>query len=252
MGWLGFHALPHQILHFRPELRIALALHVAGCDDAIKPGKPFAPHRLFPVVEAVIAEYVGFGFVCGPNVLSAMDEPMRLIEIDGRGYIIGDYLVVLPELCDAIDLNGEHDGDVHAIQFPRQQYGGRRSPALPKEDDVGRSFLFAAEMSVMVGVEQVEDRAVGGLAMAIFENLNVRVFRSILLDAFGQQHGSMMWIGVTHKPADEADDNVGGAGLTDADDSAIGCAHKGGCHAQNEQRDKGTESGESKHARAPS
>ena len=62
---------------------------------------------------------------------------MRLIEVDRRGDIVGNDLVVLPGLGDAVHLHRQEHRDSRAIQFARQQYHGGSSPTVAEENDVG-------------------------------------------------------------------------------------------------------------------
>src|ERR1700686_1120624 len=106
-----------------------------------------------------------------------MYQSMRLIEIHGRSDVLGDDSVILPWLGHAIDLGGEQHRNPRTIQFSSQQHYSGGSPTVAKENDARpRLFLFA-ENAVLVQVEEIKNRLVGRLAAAVFEYLDVGIFR---------------------------------------------------------------------------
>jgi hypothetical protein len=62
----------------------------------------------------------------------------------------------------------------------------------------------------VVCIKQAKDRLVSRPAVAVFENLNVRIFGNRSLNALGELDRPVMRIVVAHEAANEADHNVGG------------------------------------------
>lgn len=111
-------------------MSVALALHVAGGEDAVPEGVFGAGGGIFPVVHEVIAEDFRLGGIGSGDAAAAVDNALGLIEVDGFNNIVGDDGVVLPEFGDAIDLDGELNGNAFASQIAGQRNGGCGSPAL--------------------------------------------------------------------------------------------------------------------------
>lgn len=127
----GRHALANQVLDLRPEAGVALALHVAGGEGVLEPGGSGAGDGGFLVVEAVVAEDLGFGIIGGGDFGAAVDQAVGLVKICRGGDVVGDDFVVLPGLGDAVDLNRQEHGDSDAIEFAREHDHGGRSQLWP-------------------------------------------------------------------------------------------------------------------------
>ena len=136
-GGLRFHVLPHEILDLGPEVGIALALHMAGRERVLEPGCSLARHRSFLVVETVVSKNLRFGIVRGGDLCAAVNQAVRLIEVDRRRNVFRDDSVALPRLGDAVDLHSEQHGDSGTIQFTGQHHDGGRSPTVAEQDDAG-------------------------------------------------------------------------------------------------------------------
>jgi len=93
-------------LDLRPEVGIALALHVAGGEDAVPPRSFGALDVILFVIEEVVAQDFGPGGINGGDVATAVDDALSLIKIHGLGYVIRNEGIVLPEFGDTIDLDG--------------------------------------------------------------------------------------------------------------------------------------------------
>jgi len=110
-------------------------------------------HRRLVIVEAVVAEDPGFGIIRGFDFRAAVDDSVRLVEIHGGRDIVRDDSVFLPELANAIDLDGEHHGDADAVKLARQQNDSRTAPALAKKHDMGRRLFLVAKHAVVIGIQ---------------------------------------------------------------------------------------------------
>jgi len=141
---LRLRPLQQEIVDLRPEMRIALALHVAWGEGPVKPGSSLALNRSLPIVETVIAENLSLGLVSSGNMRAAMDDAMRLVEVRGSDDIFGDDAVVLPRLRHAVHLHRQEHGNPFAVQIASQQNCSGRAPAVPKEDDAGLGFFLVA------------------------------------------------------------------------------------------------------------
>jgi hypothetical protein len=202
------HAVTDEILDLRPEAGIALALHMAGGESALEPRCSGARHGSLLVVEAVVAENPGFGIIGGGDLGAAVDQAMRLIKIHRGGDVVGDDLVVLPGLGDAVDLHGEQHGDSNTIQFAREHHYGGRSPTVAEQNDARLGFFLGAQNAVMIHVEPAKDGFVSGSSVTVLEDLDGRVFRQVGLNSVGQLHGAVIEIVVAHEAAGEADEDV--------------------------------------------
>ena len=138
---------------------------------------PSQLHRLFLVIETVVAENLRLRIVRGCDLGAAMNQTVRLVEIHRRGDVLRDDAVILPRLGDAVDLYSQQHRDSGAIQFARQHHDRGRSPTVAKENDVRPRLFFVAENAVVIAVEQTKDRVVSGLPVAVLEDPNVGIFR---------------------------------------------------------------------------
>ncbi len=86
-------------------MEIALALDVAGGEDAVPPGGFRALDGRFLVIHAVVAEDFGSGGVGGGDPAPAMDDALGLIKVHGFGDVVRNDRIVLPYLGHAIDLH---------------------------------------------------------------------------------------------------------------------------------------------------
>ena len=164
--------LAHKAFDLGPQAGIAFALHVARSEDPLKPGCPGTLHRFFLVIETVIAQNLSLRIVCGRNRCAAMDQAMRLIKVRRLGDVVGDDLVVLPGLFDAIDLYREQDGDFCTIQFAGQQDHGGSSPTVAEENDVGVRLFLIAKDAVVIAVQQAQNAFEGSFSMPVFKDLD--------------------------------------------------------------------------------
>lgn len=57
------HAIAHETFNLSPDVRITLALHMARSKGAVEPGAALALHRTLPIVELVVTQNLGLGFV---------------------------------------------------------------------------------------------------------------------------------------------------------------------------------------------
>ena len=93
-------------------------MRVAG-REVIEPSHGWALYRLFAIVVAVVAEDFGLRGIGGGDAGASVHEAVRLIEIGRGGDVIGNDGIVLPEFRNAIDLHGEKNRNVSAIEFAR-------------------------------------------------------------------------------------------------------------------------------------
>ena len=227
---------------------IAFGLHVTWGNDAIEPGISFAADGGLPVIETISPEDPGFGIVGSLDGGAAMDDSVWLVEVDCSLHVFRDDGIILPRLCDTIDLDRQHYRDADAIQFAREDYRGRAAPAVADEHDVRSGFFIVAQHAVMVRIQQVKDGFEGCLAMAVLENLDVNIFGGILLKKPCDLDGVVVRIVVAEESADETDKDVSGR-LRISDASAFGCEDRWthDCE-QEEHRNKRTGSNETVHA----
>ena len=218
----GGHAFADEIFDLRPDVGIAFGLHVTWGDDAIEPGISFAADGRLPVVETIGPEDPSFGIVGSLDCGAAMDDSVWLVEVDCHRHVFRDDSIILPGLCDAIDLDRQHYRDAEAIQFAREDHRGRTAPAVADEHDVRSGFFIVAQHAVMVRIKQVEDGFEGCLAMAVLENFDVSIFGGILLKKPCDLDRVMVHIVVAEESADESDKDVGRR-LRIADASEFSC-----------------------------
>ena len=82
---------------------------------------------------------------------------MGLVEVDCGHYVFRDESIFLPELGDAIDLDGQHHRDADAIQFAREDPPWQRPPQLWPNSMMCAGFFILAQHAVMVSIKQVKD-----------------------------------------------------------------------------------------------
>ena len=76
---MRLHLLAHQTFDLSPQAGIALALHVAGREDPLEPGRSHALHWIFLIVKAVVPEYLRLRIVGGSDLSAAVNQSMRLM-----------------------------------------------------------------------------------------------------------------------------------------------------------------------------
>ena len=136
----------------RPEVGIALALHVAGCEDAVPPGGFGALDGSFLVIHTVVAEDVGSGGVGGGDLALAMNNALGLVEVYGFSNVVGNDGIVLPNFGDAIDLHRQQNRNALAPEIAGEQDCGGRSPTVAEQDNVSASFFFGGKNAVAIGI----------------------------------------------------------------------------------------------------
>lgn len=205
---MRFQAVADHVFDLGPETRVAFTLHVAGSEEAIGPGSLGTVDGVLAVIDEIVSQDFGLFGICGDDLTAAVDETVGLVEVDGLRDVVGDDGIVLPEFGDAINLNGEQDGDILAAQIAGQQDGGGCSPALSEQNDVSARFFLGGKCAVAILIEQMKDCGIGLLAAAILENANVGSVGKSLADATGDYNRAVMRIFVADKAADESDDNI--------------------------------------------
>lgn len=133
--------LQQHVFDQRPQVRIALALHVAGSEETLHAGLVRARNRIFLVIDAVIPQNLGLRRVGGGNLCPAVENAMRLIKVHGLRDIAGNDGIVLPDFGDAVDLHSEQNGNSGFLQVTSQQYGGGCSPTVAEDDNASPSFF---------------------------------------------------------------------------------------------------------------
>ena len=82
---------------------------MVGGKYTVEPGSLRALDRVLLVVDEVISQNVRLGRISSFDLRAAVDDAMRLIEIDGLGDVVGNDGILLPEFGDAIHLDGEQN-----------------------------------------------------------------------------------------------------------------------------------------------
>ena len=154
-----------------PDFLIALDFDVAAHEEAGVPGIFGAGDGVRAVVEKKIAEDRGARGVGGDDFLLAADEALVLIKIRGVADVVGDGLVVAAGFGNAVDLDGEHDGNAFGLELAREGDHGARAPAVAVQNDVGGALLFCGERRGGFCAEQTHDESVRVVRAAIFECL---------------------------------------------------------------------------------
>lgn len=185
---------------------------------------------MLPIIDQIISKDFCFRWVCSLDAAAPVNQAMRLIEVDGLGYVVGNDRIVLPDFGDAIDLHGEQNGYTRLTKVASKRDGGGCSPTLTEQNDVGARFFVGGKNAVAVGIEQVKNRGVGAFAVAILEDSNVGSGRKVRTNAFGELNRAMMRIVMADETADEANDDVGsGRRGTGRSRSAVGGWRCCGC-----------------------
>src|SRR5947209_14361943 len=123
-------------------------------------------------------------------------------------HIIGDYLILLPRLGYAVDLNSEQNRNAVTMQLPSQQHDRRPSPTMAKEDDMRLTLLVITQISIMIAIKQAQDSFVSFFTAAVLEDFHVGARRRFAAQALGQLHRTMMRIVMPHEPAGKSHQNV--------------------------------------------
>ena len=126
-----------------------------------------------------------------------MNDAIWLVEIYRLPDVGWNYFIVLTDLRNAIDLNGEKDRNTSLFKFSRQRNCLRCSPAVAEYHDAGIPFFLRRKRPVIVNVQPPLNFLIGLLAITIFKRLNVRS-RGILLakmpyDLDGAVNGVVMF-----------------------------------------------------------
>lgn len=147
-------------------------MNVGLHEEAVPPRVGAASEGLGFVVGAKISEDASAGGIGGANLNLAMKHTVELIEIHGLGDIGGDEGVIFAHFRDAIDLDSQYHGDAVFFELAGEFDGFRSAPAVAKNNDAGVLFFFGRELSIIVGVQQMEDGLVGVLAAVILKGLD--------------------------------------------------------------------------------
>ena len=132
---LADHGPVHQVCDLGPDMGIAFAFEVGVHEGLAEPRCAGAGHRICFVVETVVAEDFCFLRIGSADLMASVDEAVGLIEVHRRRDIGGDDAIFLPELGDAVDLNGEQHGNSGTLQLARQHDYGGGSPTVAEEND---------------------------------------------------------------------------------------------------------------------
>jgi hypothetical protein len=206
------------------------------CDVSVEPRESLTPNWILLVVESIVAENASFGVIHGPDLGPPVDDTVRLVEIDGRGDIIGNDFVVLPQLWDTVHLDCKHYRHVNAVEFAREKDNCRATPALAEEHNASGGFLIVIQDAVSIGVEQVEDGPERSFAAPIFKHLDEGIFGRVPLKLMRDLHGSMVGIRVAHESANETDEDVGRWMEVGADSISFGGEERRGRRNKENQR----------------
>ena len=131
-----------QRLYLIPYFRITLNFRVRFHQHPIEPGIAFAADRVRFIVVSKVSHNLRTGRIGSANCTLAMHDSIRLVEIYRLPYIGGNKVIVLPDLGDAVDLNGEENRDAILLEFPRQRDCLRSTPAVSEDDNAGVLFFF--------------------------------------------------------------------------------------------------------------
>jgi len=82
---------------------------VVGRKYTVEPGSLWTLDGVLLVVDEVVSKNVCLGRISSFDLRAAVDDAMRLIKIDGLGDVVGNDGILLPELGDAIHLDGEQN-----------------------------------------------------------------------------------------------------------------------------------------------
>ena len=105
-------------------------------------------------------------------LLRPVQQPFRLVEIDGLGDVGGNAPVILSRLLDTIHLNGEQHRNSFLLQLARCGDGFRSAPAMPIKNNTCFAFFFCRERTVVIGIKQTMD-LLTGLPDVICKNFDV-------------------------------------------------------------------------------
>src|ERR1700686_796703 len=181
---------------------------MAGSEYVLEPGTAAALHRLLPVIEAVVSKNLRLGIVGSYDLCAAVQQAMGLIKIPCLGDIVGDDLIALPRLLNAVDLHRKQHRDSCSIQFARQHDDGRSSPTVAEENDARLRFFLIAEDAIVIAVEQAKNGFVGGSPVAVLKDLDYVACRKVLPNALRQFHRAVARIIMALKAARKTDEDV--------------------------------------------
>ena len=97
----------NQCFHLIPNSRIAFNFRVSFYQHPVEPGIPFAADGIRLIVKSKVPNNLRAGWIGCTNRRPAVNNSIRLVEINRLPHIAGNYCVVLPNLGDAIHLDGE-------------------------------------------------------------------------------------------------------------------------------------------------
>ncbi len=108
----GSQTLQHHRFDLRPDPGIALTLCVRGSEVTVEHGSTVTLDRSLSVIGEIVAEDLGLGRIGSRDLLAAMDEAGRLVEIYGFSNVVRDDGIILPRLINTIHLDGQQDRDM--------------------------------------------------------------------------------------------------------------------------------------------
>jgi len=134
-------------------------------------------------------------------------EAFILVEIGGVADVVGNSLVVAPCFGDAINLDGENDGDSFGFELSGERNDRAGAPTVAIQNDLGGALLFFRQGGGGFCAEQAENQLVGVAHAAIFESLHVYCIWIRGAQAFCDLHGRVHGVVVTHVAAEKTDDD---------------------------------------------
>lgn len=120
-----------------------------------------------------------------------MKQTVSLIEVDCLTYVSRYNSVVFTYLLHAIHLYGEQHGDSILAQPSRERDSFGRAPAVAINNDARHALFPIGQLSVAIGVQHLENFAVGLATLAILKHLHLNM-RGILLSQMSCQLDFLM------------------------------------------------------------
>lgn len=165
------------------------------------------------VIRLIVSQDAGAAGIDGLNGFSSVKDAVRLVEVYGFADVGRDAPVVFAGFFDAVDLNGEQDGDAETVEFAREVDSFGCSPTVAEKDDAGCAFFAFAQLAVVAGIERCKDGAKGLMRVMVGEGDGIDHAGIVKIEVSGKARFAVREIVAMNASAHEADDEQGRAGM---------------------------------------
>lgn len=176
-----------QFVDLVPDERVAFDFGMGFGEGLFVPGIILAVDVAFGIVHFEVAENFSTGGIGGADFSAAVQDPIGLEKVDGFADVGRNDRIILRQPVDAVDLDGEQDGNAFLFEPTGESDDGGRAPTVAVEDDSSVLFLREGERRVFPLAQLTENEMVRFTDSGVFEDLSSNDGREVLIEPIGEQ-----------------------------------------------------------------